>query len=167
VFLDRTLIWVGLPGLLALTAGLMGLPRPWVRACGVVLVVACFAWGAVAYHLRKSKEPWRELADAVALTPPYAAKPMAYYRRHGSGRDDLLVPRWEDPREGLDSPVFERQLAAAKRVWLVQRHEQAFDPGSYWLTDTLRSERPLLSRRQFHDRLALELYGPSHGVNRP
>jgi hypothetical protein len=169
VFLDRTLIWVGLPALLALAAGVVGLPRPWLRTAGAAALLVLFTWGSAAYHLRKSKEPWREVAgaiarewregDLIALAPPYAAKPIGYYRRHGRGRADILVPRWEDPTEGVDRDEYQRRLDGAGRVWLVTRDEQGFDPDAYWLAVKLAQVRPLQSRRTFEDRLGLKLFG--------
>jgi uncharacterized membrane protein len=169
VFLDRTLIWVALPGYLALAAGIAGLPGPRIRAAGAVLVLALFAWATATYHERKAKEPWREVArviaaewrpgDRIAVAPSYAAKPMGYYRRRQGGPDDVLVPRWEDPTEGLDRPEYERRLSAAGRVWLVTRTENSFDPRRYWVTRALEQQRPRLRRLAFDDRLGLELFG--------
>lgn len=170
VFLDRTLIWVALPGYLALAAGVVGLPRPRARPVGVALVLALFAWGAFAYHARKAKEPWRDVVgavaarwqpgDEVAVAPPYGAKAVAYYRRRAGIPGDVLLPRWEDPAEGQERPELERRLAAAGRVWLVTRTEGRFDPRRYWVTERLAGERPRLLREEFDDRLGLDLYGP-------
>lgn len=170
VFLDRTLLWAALPGYLALAAGIAGLPRRWARPLALVAVLVLFGWASVTYHTKKSKEPWREVAaavaagwrpgDAVAAAPPYAGKPLAYYGgRHGFA-GELLVPRWEDPTQGQDRPDFERRLRAAQRVWLVTRTENGFDPEGYWLTAALDRQRPRLWRRVFPDRLGLVLFGP-------
>lgn len=169
VFLDRTLIWVGLPGYLALAAGLVGLPRPRVRVLGLILVLALFGWATATYHVKKSKEPWRDVAlaiaahwqtgDVVAVAPPYGAKPMGYYWRRLGSEGEILVPRWEDPTQGLQRPEFERRLDRAARVWLVTRTEQGFDPQAYWVTRKLDQERERRWSQEFHDRLGLVLYG--------
>jgi hypothetical protein len=170
VFLDRTMIWVELPGYLALAAGVLGLPRPGLRLAGTVLVLAGFGWAAATYHARKAKEPWRDVArdiaaerqagDEIAVAPPYGAKAIGYYLRRGDDGEGILVPRWEDPTEGLERPDYERRLIAARRVWLVTRTEDAFDPRRYWVTERLEAQRPRLKRLEYDDRLGLELFGP-------
>lgn len=171
VFLDRTLIWTALPGYLALAAGLCGLPGRLARPALTLLVLAAFAWGALVYHDRKAKEPWRDVVgrivagwqagDAIAVAPPYGAKAVGYYRRRAGLAGEVLVPRWEDPSEGQDQETFARLLEGAGRVWLVTRAEDRFAPAGYWVTQALDGTRPRLQQWAFDDRLGLVLFGPA------
>src|SRR5205823_1520362 len=129
VFLERTLVWSGVPLCLAMSAGVM-----WIRpkVVGVVVLVGVLVLaglGLRSYYVLNPKEAWDQVAayidrnvhrgDAIVFSESFLEIPFAYYDR---------APASASLREvGLqgtaeDVPFLLEQTRTRRRVWLIVSH---------------------------------------------
>ena len=155
VLVERTLIWMSVPLLVLVAAGVVGLERRALRAASAVVVLGFSIWGALVFQLAYQREPWRDIAariggqavagDVVVVMPNSLALPLAYYRdRLG---DQVAVhampaafpeisPDRAYPTSVLAEPAFVRAdlpaldaaIAGAGSVWVITRLDDIFDP---------------------------------------
>jgi hypothetical protein len=181
----RTLIWISMPLLLMLAAGLRALElRLSSRSCFVVALVILLAVNGLAlysYYDGVEKEAWDEAAalvarhaqpdDVLLFNDSWGQIPFDYYFRrlyngsvveHGLPVDlfdrGVLEPRMTED----DVPRAQALIRGRERVWLVYSHDWYTDPEGL-VPQALEGTLSLLDRWDFYG-LGVLLYGQGGGV---
>lgn len=156
IFYERTLIYVTLPYLLLIAAGLRHLTLlpalRWQRvgsalAGALLAILLCFsALGLHNYFVHFQKEDWAQAAEYVAeqvapddviiFNATWVQLPFEYYFRHYYTDIELrglpvdLFDRGvlEPKMTEADLPYMTKLLAGRRRVWLVYSHDWYTDP---------------------------------------
>jgi mannosyltransferase len=142
IFMIRTVEWVAPFFLILMAAAMTRLPRP-AAILAVVGILAIGAMGLKHYFEMEKNEPWQEIAtrfdrdhcpgDLVLLEPYYLEAPMTYYLRDrladvneiGLRREDAPPDRRLWPLATGTVREEAATIAAAPRVWIVSRLEEA------------------------------------------
>ena len=180
IFYDRTLIWVTIPFLLLIAAGVTALRRwPLAQALVLLLFAGANVLSLNEYYRRFDKEQWREAAayvaqeagggDLLLFNASWVQIPFEYYfarsgrtlEMRGAPADLFDAGVLEPIMDAADVPALERLLAARPCIWLVYSHNWYTDPESL-LPRTLERTHTLYDRRQFYG-LELRRYGQSRG----
>ena len=179
VFYDRTLIWLTIPLLLGVAAGIAQL------RFGVLMVVAVGIFGTVNlfsagdYYRFMPKEDWSnpagyvanfaEEGDLVLFNSAWVQIPFDYYFEAYEELYSIQVEKHGFPADFLDSGVLEQKMTAGDvpgllslaqehhRIWLVYSHNWYTDPAGL-IPQTLASELKLLQQRGFYGG-QVQLYG--------
>ena len=149
VFLSRLFEWLA-PLTMALAAlGIAALPRSW-RLPALALVLALSSWDVVGFY-RSHTENWREMlvqlkhdaqpGDLVLAFPNEIQMPVSYYMKDGPAVTYLPGPF---PALGLarvytgnagapniapdDAARLRALVAGRRRVWLIERRADLYDP---------------------------------------
>ena len=168
IFLTRTLIATGVPYYAAIAAALVRTPRPAPRFAATGLLAAILIKACLNYYEIHSKTPWDEIArrvaglaapgDIVLIVGNEAELAFDYYY------DEFDAPA---PSEGIPEPypaggagtvavtraylpALERTLDTHKRIWLLTRRPDIWDPEGLVL-ETLRREQTQALHEQFGD----------------
>ena len=148
IFLNRTLIWAGLPYLALAAWGIVHLPRPSLRRAGVAAVVGATLLCLINYYVYSPKEDWRTTAHLVAdLAQPgdlvlfnagWTQLPFDYYferspssahvARRGLPADLFERGELEPVMLPADLPYLDSLIQERDGVWLVYSHEAYTDP---------------------------------------
>ncbi|WP_143752306.1 glycosyltransferase family 39 protein [Burkholderia sp. SRS-W-2-2016] len=172
IFMDRLFAWMG-PQVVALTAVgvFVVLKRPASRIAAVVLIVVLSVAQVVKFY-RHPSEDWRALVSTIAagampgdivIVDPNEAQPaLDYYARNQAWfPPTLIVPapfpalRMDRPYPAgnlgvpgptdADRPLIGDACAAHRRVWLVRRGPELYDPDGVVRSEILRYKRPVRS----------------------
>jgi uncharacterized membrane protein len=150
VFLSRLFLWLGPLGMVLLALGVVRLPARW-RLPAVAVVLALSAHAVLGFY-RSHTENWREMlarlardsrpGDVVLAFPNEVQMPVAYYMKTGPAVaylpgpfPALHLPRTYTGNSGAPDIAPEdvariRALTAGhRRVWLVERLANLYDPG--------------------------------------
>lgn len=145
IFYDRTLIWIALPALMALAAGIVSMPRQWLRVSAVTLILGLNGLGLWAYYAEFAKEPWDVATaqvvsqaapgDLVLFHASWTQLPFDYYAGDaGAALERQGVPVTlfergvlEPPMTAADVPALRAWVQERETVWLVYSH--------WWYTD--------------------------------
>ena len=154
IFVPRTLIWTGVPFLVAVAAGLAMEMRWTLRAPLILLLTAGLAQG-VYNRFQHQKEPWREMVrmvgeragpgDVVVTIPNSVAIPFAYYSSRLFPQLPVIPLPAPFPAPGMDRPypsgnvaepgftradadVFDQMDCDSSSIWLVTRFRWLYDP---------------------------------------
>lgn len=167
VFIERMFVWMSLPCLVAIAAGIASLRKPAVKFGLTAAVLGVSVYGC--WHLIKapSHEPWRQVAEyisseagpgeAVMTIPNSLTIPLSYYL--APLRPDIELVGLPEPfpsrrqavgeAKGIDfnpriaptdTAVIGAHADAASRVWVIDRLASHFDPQSVVL-ETLRKHK--------------------------
>ncbi len=171
IFLDRTLLWLTIPLLLALAAGIAQLKfRPLIFVAALSLsAINLFAAGDYYRYFRK--EDWKtpagyvanfaEEGDLVLFNSNFIEIPFDYYFREYEDLYSTQVEKQGVPADLLESGVLEPKMTEAdipglisllqghQRVWLVYSHNAYTDPEGL-IPQTLASQMKLTQQRNFY-----------------
>jgi 4-amino-4-deoxy-L-arabinose transferase-like glycosyltransferase len=180
IFYDRTLIWVTIPFLLLVAAGVTALRRwPPAQALALLLFAGANVLALNEYYRRFEKEQWREAAayvaqaagdgDLLLFNASWVQLPFEYYfarsgrtlEMRGAPADLFDAGVLEPKMTAADVPALEPLLAANPCVWLVYSHNWYTDPESL-LPRTLERTHNLYDRQHFYG-LELRRYGHRWG----
>jgi hypothetical protein len=176
VFAEHALIWVMVPLLMAMAAGVCLPAKRRLRAGILGLLLAANGLGLWAHFRETAKEPWDQVAavvatyaapgDRVLFHASWVQLPFDYYAGElpGVARQGVPVTLFGrgvlEPRmtEG-DVPVLQEWAAGGRDVWLVYSHGWYTDPDGL-VTATLDKMRPLHTEWTWPG-IVLRRYGPS------
>lgn len=171
IFYDKTLIWITIPLLLALAAGIAQLKFRFLilMAIGIFGVNNLFA--AADYYRFAHKEDWRTPAgyvanfaqkdDLVLFNATWVQIPFDYYFEAYENQYAIQVEKHGVPVDMFDSGVVEPKMTTSdiprllslssgrKRVWLVYSHDWYTDPQGL-IPQTLASNMTLVRQRNFY-----------------
>lgn len=165
VVVERVFVWMNVPCLILVGAGLAHLEHPLIRRISILTVCGVSIFGTWNYHNTPSKEPWREVAaflseemgerDVILTIPNFLTIPLTYYLdRSGAEVETVGLPEsfpasrldeggWLDvnPKvEASDLPTIQSYADSPGGVWVVERLGPLFDPEDMVL-GTLRNVR--------------------------
>ncbi len=151
IFYDRTLIWLTIPLILVLAAGIVQLRFRFLMIVVVGILSTFNLFAASDYFRFMTKEDWRTPAgyvanfaqkdDLVLFNSNFVEIPFDYYFKPYEQQYALQVMKQGVPLDLFDSGVLEPQMMAddipglvslvsgRKRVWLVYSHNSYTDPG--------------------------------------
>jgi len=171
IFLDRTLIWLTLPVLLVLAAGVAQLKfRPLIFVA-VVSLSAINLFSASDYYRYFQKEDWSSAAgyvanfaekgDLVLFNSNFVAIPFDYYFRDYEDLYSVQVVKQGIPADLFESGLLEPKMTendlpglitllnGHDRVWLVYSHHWYTDPDGL-IPQTLAAQMKLTRQRDFY-----------------
>jgi len=155
IFLTRTLLYVMVPFLVLVAAGIASIRSLGARWLVGAIAAALLAGGLREYYTTRTKEPWPRIAalvaaragarDVVLTVPNYAAIPLRYYLPDRSLPRGTLRPlpaefpavtaspiptgvRGAPQMTGADLESARGTLAEARKVLLVARAGYLYDP---------------------------------------
>jgi len=171
IFYDRTLIWITLPLLLLLAAGIMQLRFRLLMLLVVGAIMTNYLFSAGDYYRFFQKEDWATAAghvaysakkgDLVLFNSNFVEIPFNYYFRPYEDQYSLQIVKQGVPLDLLGDGVLEpkmteddiSKLAALAsgydRVWLVYSHDSYTDPKGL-IPKTLAAQKKLTSTREFY-----------------
>jgi uncharacterized membrane protein len=165
VVVPRVFVWMNVPCLVIVAAGLASLKRPAIRHAGMIAVAGVSLLGVWNFRQAPDREPWRDMAadlaenvaeGGVVLTVPSTLTiPLNYYLDRlegevalvglpdpsGTGRrtpEGTLMVYPDTPEAAL--PIIDTYLEWPSEVWFVGRLMPMFDPDNTALT-RLRAHR--------------------------
>lgn len=168
VFLSRLFLWLGPLGMVLVALGVLHLPARWrLPVLGVVLALS--AWSTLGFY-RSRTEDWRSLmtglardarpGDLILAFPNEVQMPVAYYMRPGTPAaarapvvylpgpfPALNLPRRYTGNSGApniappDIARLQTLLPYYRRVWLVERHAELYDPADLVMNELGRRYR--------------------------
>jgi uncharacterized membrane protein len=162
VFLSRLFLWLGPLGMVSLALGIETLSARWRRPA-VAVVLALSAYAVLGFY-RSHTENWREMlalvardhrpGDVVLAFPNEVQMPVAYYMKTGPAVayvpgpfPALHLPRTYTGNAGApniapDDVARIRALTAGhRRVWLIERLANLYDPGGIVMKELARRYR--------------------------
>jgi mannosyltransferase len=171
IFYDRTLIWITIPLLLLLAAGIMQLRFRLLMVLVVGAIMTNYLFSAGDYYRFFQKEDWATAAgyvayfakkgDLVLFNSNFVEIPFNYYFRPYENQYSLQIVRQGVPLDLLRDGVLEPKMTAGdipqlaalarghNRVWLVYSHDSYTDPKGL-IPQTLAAQKKLTSTREFH-----------------
>jgi mannosyltransferase len=171
IFLDRTLIWITIPLLLLLAAGIAQLRFSLLMIVVLGVLGTNYLFSTGDYYRFYQKEDWSTAAgfvanfaqkdDLVLFNSAFVQIPFEYYfkkyedmysiqvAKHGVPADmfdnDILEPKMTES----DIPKLISMLRGRTRVWLVYSHDSYTDPMGL-VPQTLASQMKLNRQRDFY-----------------
>ena len=171
IFYYRTLIWITLPLLLLLAAGVAQVRYRFVKIGVVGLLVTTYLFAAGDYFRFAQKEDWStpagyvanfaEAGDLLLFNSNFVVIPFDYYfapyaelysievEKQGVPldlyRDGVLEPQMTES----DIPALSAMLRGHDRVWLVYSHDSYTDPQGL-IPQTLAAQMNLTRTRDFY-----------------
>jgi mannosyltransferase len=179
IFLDRTLIWITIPLLLVLAAGIAQLRIRFLMivVLGVLGTNALFSIGD--YYRFMQKEDWSDPAgyvanfaqkdDLVLFNSNFVEIPFDYYFRTYEKLYSIQVEKYGVPEDLFESGILEPKMTASEipkllallrghdRVWLVYSHNSYTDPMGL-IPQTLASQMKLIRQSDYYG-VQVQLYG--------
>mgnify|MGYP000089749633 CR=1 FL=1 len=171
IFYDRTLIWITIPLLLLLAAGIAHLRFRFLMllALGVFSTTNLFA--AADYYRFMQKEDWHTAAgyvanfaqkdDLVLFNAAWARIPFDYYFKTYEDLYGIQVEKRGVPDDMFETGILEPKmteddipglvalLSGRQRVWLVYSHDWYTDPAGL-IPQTLASTMSVTRQRYFY-----------------
>lgn len=179
IFLDRTLIWITIPLLLLLAAGIALLRFRILIIVVVGILATNNLFSASDYYRFTAKEDWGAAAgyvanfaqqdDLVLFNSAFVQIPFDYYFETYEKQYAIRVEKHGLPVDLFDSGIVEPKmtagdiprllslLAGRQRVWLVYSHNWYTDPTGL-IPQTLASQMRLIRQRDFYGG-QVQLYG--------
>ncbi len=171
IFYDKTLIWITIPLLLVLAAGIAQLKFRFLVLVAVGILGANNLFAAADYYRFAQKEDWSTPAgyvanfaqkdDLVLFNATWVQIPFDYYFEAYENQYAIQVEKRGVPVDMFDSGVVEPKmtdsdiprllslLSGRKRVWLVYSHNWYTDPLGL-IPQTLASNMTLTRQRNFY-----------------
>ena len=171
VFLDRTLIWLTIPLILLLAAGIAQLRFRLLMIPVLGFLITGYLFTTADYFRWYQKEDWRTAAgflayfaqndDLVLFNSNFVVIPFDYYFRTWEEDYRLEVEKQGVPLDLFESGVLEPRMTAADvpalislvsgrdRVWLVYSHDSYTDPQGL-VPQTLAAHMRLSREREFY-----------------
>lgn len=171
IFYDRTLIWITLPLLLLLAAGVVQFKQRFLIIIMIGILGAINLFSAGDYYRFYRKEDWSTPAEYVAnfaepddlvlFNSNFVVIPFNYYfaayeelysiqvTKQGLPRDLIADGSLEPQMTEDDIPALISLLHQHDRVWLVYSHEAYTDPGGL-IPQTLAAHMRLTQTRAFY-----------------
>ena len=179
IFIDRTLIWITIPMLLVLAAGVAQLRARLLVVLALGALAANYLFSTADYYRFWQKEDWStaagyvanfaEKGDLVLFNSNFVEIPFDYYFEPLENRYSLQVVKRGVPLDLFDSGVLEPKMTAGdipgllslvsghERVWLVYSHNSYTDPLGL-IPPALASGMALIRERDFYGG-RVQLYG--------
>lgn len=170
IFYDRTLIWITIPLLLLLAAGIMQLRFRLLIVLAVGAIMTNYLFSAGDYYRFFQKEDWATAAghvayfakkgDLVLFNSNFVEIPFNYYFRPFENQYSLQIVKQGVPLDLLndgvlepkmtegDIPKLEALVSGHDRVWLVYSHDSYTDPQGL-IPQTLAAQKKLTGTREF------------------
>jgi mannosyltransferase len=171
IFYDRTLIWITIPMLLLLAAGIMQLRFRLLMILVLGAVTTNYVFTTGDYYRFFQKEDWGTAAgyvaysakkdDLVLFNSNFVEIPFDYYFRSYEDQYSLQIVKQGVPLDLLGDGVLEPQMteddvpklaslvSGHDRVWLVYSHDSYTDPMGL-IPQTLAAQKKLTSTREFY-----------------
>jgi mannosyltransferase len=179
IFLDRTLIWITIPLLLLLAAGIAQLRFRFLMIVVTIIIATNYLFSTSDYYRYYQKEDWSTAAgyvayfaekdDLVLFNSNFVEIPFNYYFRTYEDLYSIQVEKQGVPLDLFDSGILEPRLTTEdipglisllnghNRVWLVYSHNWYTDPTGL-VPQTLASQMKLIRTRDFYGG-QVQLYG--------
>jgi hypothetical protein len=171
IFLGRTLIWITIPLLLVLAAGIAQLRYRLLMILVLGILATNYLLANGDYYRFAQKEDWStaagyvanfaEKGDLVLFNSNFVEIPFDYYFRTYEDLYNIEVEKRGIPLDLFDSGVLEPKMTESDipkliasvrgrdRVWLVYSHDSYTDPQGL-IPQTLASEMKLMRTREFY-----------------
>jgi mannosyltransferase len=171
IFYDRTLIWITIPLLLLLAAGILQLRFRLLMILAVGAIMTNYLFSAGDYYRFFQKEDWATAAghvayfakqdDLVLFNSNFVEIPFDYYFRPYEDQYSLRVVKQGVPLDLLGDGVLEPKMTEGDipklaelvsehdRIWLVYSHDSYTDPKGL-IPQTLAAQKKLTSTREFY-----------------
>ncbi len=171
IFYDRTLIWITIPLLLLLAAGIMQLRFRLLMIIALGAIATNYLFSTGDYYRFYEKEDWNTAAgyvayfaqkdDLVLFNSNFVEIPFDYYFRPYEVQYSLQVEKQGVPldllRDGVlepkmtedDVPRLAELVRGHDRVWLVYSHGSYTDPNGL-VPQTLAAQKKLTNTRAFY-----------------
>ena len=171
IFYDRTLIWITVPLLLLLAAGITQLRYRFLMVLAVGLFGTINLFFVSDYYRFMVKEDWSTPAgyvakfaqedDLVLFNAGWVQIPFDYYFEYWETLYDIQVEKRGVPEDMFASGVLEPKMTESdlpylislvegrERVWLVYSHNWYTDPQGL-IPHTLGSQLDLIRQRDFY-----------------
>jgi mannosyltransferase len=179
IFLDRTLIWITIPLLLVLAAGIAQLRFRLLMIVVLGVLATNYLFSTGDYYRFWQKEDWSTAAgyvakfaekdDLVLFNSNFVEIPFEYYFKEYEDLYSIQVVKQGVPLDLFDSGILEPKmttndipglvslLRGHNRVWLVYSHNDYTDPMGL-IPQTLASKMKLIWNRDFYGG-QVQLYG--------
>ncbi len=170
IFIDRTLIWITIPLLLLLAAGIAQLKFRLLIILVLGILVTNYLFSAGDYYRFYQKEDWSTAAgyvanfaqedDLVLFNSNFVEIPFNYYFKTYENQYAIHLEKLGIPMDLFDSGILEPKMTIddipglisllneQKRVWLVYSHNSYTDPMGL-IPQTLASEMKLIRFARF------------------
>ncbi len=171
IFYDRTLIWLTIPLILVLAAGIAQLRFRFLMIVGLGILGVFNLFAASDYFRFMYKEDWHTPAgyvanfaqkdDLVLFNSNFVEIAFDYYFKPYEQQYALQVVKRGVPLDLIDDGVLEPKMTAddipdlvsvvsgRKRVWLVYSHDSYTDPGGL-VPQTLAAQMRVTRQRDFY-----------------
>lgn len=171
IFYDKTLIWLTIPLLLALAAGIAQLKYRFLILLALGILGTNNLFAAADYYRFTQKEDWSTPAgyvanfaqegDLVLFNATWVQIPFDYYFKAYEDQYAIRVEKRGMPVDLFDAGVVEPKmtesdiprllelLSGRKRVWLVYSHNWYTDPQGL-IPQTLASHMAVVRQRYFY-----------------
>ena len=178
VFYDRSLVWVTLPLLLGLAAGIALLKQRFVMILAVGILGSYNLLSSVEYYRSTQREEWAGAAGYVAYFAekgdlilfnaswvqipfdryfmPYEEQYLLQVEKHGAPSDLFESGALEPKMTQNDLPRLDALLNGRKRAWLVSNPSQSADPAGL-IQSALAARLKLTQARNFNG-VRVQLY---------
>ncbi len=179
IFLDRTLIWITIPMLLLLAAGIVQLRFRLLMILVLGGLAANYLFSTGDYYRYYQKEDWSTAAgyvanfvekdDLVLFNSNFVEIAFDYYFKTWEDQYDIQVEKRGIPLDLFESGILEPRMTESDipglislvsgrdRVWLVYSHDLYTDPTGI-IPQTLASKMKLIREREFYGG-KVQLYG--------
>ena len=171
IFLDRTLIWITIPLLLLLAAGIAQFRFRFLMIVALGILGANYLFADGDYYRFYQKEDWSTAAgyvanfaepdDLVLFNSNFVVIPFEYYFGEYEKLYSIQVVKQGVPLDLFDSGILEPKMTESDipslvsmiggydRVWLVYSHDDYTDPEGL-IPQTLAAHMKLLRERNFY-----------------
>ena len=171
IFLDRTLIWITIPLLLLLAAGIAQFRFRFLMVIALGILGANYLFADGDYYRFYQKEDWSTAAgyvanfaepdDLVLFNSNFVVIPFEYYFGEYEKLYSIQVVKQGVPLDLFDSGILEPKMTESDipslvsmiggydRVWLVYSHDDYTDPEGL-IPQTLAAHMKLLRERNFY-----------------
>ncbi|MEW5869706.1 MAG: glycosyltransferase family 39 protein [Chloroflexota bacterium] len=178
IFYDRTLIWITIPLLLLLAAGIAQLRFRLLMIVALGILATNSLFSTADYYRSRQIEDWSDPAgyvanfvqkdDLILFNATWVQIPFDYYFRIYEKQYSLQVEKHGVPSDMFDSGILEPKmtesdiprllslLSGRKRVWLVYSHNWYTDPMGL-IPQTLASKMKLVQQRDYYG-VQVQLY---------
>lgn len=179
IFLDRTLIWITIPLLLVMAAGIAQLKFRFLIIVALGILSTSSLFSASDYYRFWQKEDWNtpagyvanfaEKGDLVLFNSNFVVIPFDYYFAPYEKQYAIQVEKYGVPADLFASGILEPRMTESdvptllawvrgrRRVWLVYSHNSYTDPEGL-VPKTLASQMKLIRQRDFYGG-QVQLYG--------